>query len=1026
MSDDNLYAELFHRLHELTAENEIVAWLDEVDSMAAFGSLTASNRAALFAEAASLLQAFALTVPIFVQRIAVERLATLCVEPAVGLEDRDARYFVSRLRENLAELLDSLPEEDRAKSIDHALDLCAGALDVAPEPACWTVQRLGQRRVDIVQRLRKIVAATDDEAGDIALYTLVSLGLEPNDRNWAVSEASYRARRRFDFSLFGTLGLLNEPTAMDAVTEGWLNLERGKAFFSPAAHALNIYANVADADQQNERLQDQAWQLTLEAVERFGELRDNVLLGSGIAPQINSRRVVPDLVLWLSDESFREDRLGRKSYLIGLRLGECVRPRHLESWGEVDFGALTTTLKAAACSDTGDPGSTVSEPMREKEATWDLLLLAGARELLGWSEDAVGEEMNPFVRFHLLERLACFRLPQLPNFAARWITEVHNHEANGEAGHWAYVSGAISLAHSQMSREAFDALLQCGFSLQGYAAETTASALRGVSQALARNGDSSVAEALWSRVDRRFPLHQRSAAAEAIVGLAAEGLLTPDAPARLLEVAGDEEREVYERSQFVEALTHLGRATAPQHALVKIEDWASRGDWLGVRSLECLASWEVLFENETLIQSRLGLRRKNSIWRLEPDANVSEWAPHVTGILFLQKPEFFAQALADWLALERWGVSDQVLNILSRFPHRYPGERLPSPLTEALVAAVHHQHSPVRASPFLLDSLADIAPDTLVRPDWAERWSEWLPEGRARFADALGRLAQDEMREGQVVPLLLQLGTDPAYGVRRSAFRTLGLVRRGAVLAFHAEALAKLENPSFRVRAAESIGWIPTDRDDLFEMLGNTRDGLASDVDHRVRTTLKRALKSRMERHTTALALERVRSVRGADGAIDVLSAWPFGEALAQLGDDDTHRSLRDYLAATELPRHVRTWIRRLLKAMDDSWRKRVKEQPESWIPWNGAIRIGNGRAQLPNGRALELTYAIWAKPAGSPGEKHAWGGSLRLLGPWSYDLGEAPSFEIEIEGGARGTVFATRVQGSDVVIVGTGPFPGQ
>jgi hypothetical protein len=172
-----------------------------------------------------------------------------------------------------------------------------------------------------------------------------------------------------------------------------------------------------------------------------------------------------------------------------------------------------------------------------------------------------------------------------------------------------------------------------------------------------------------------------------------------------------------------------------------------------------------------------------------------------------------------------------------------------------------------------------------------------------------------------------------------------------------------------------------------------------------------------------AHALNRVRTVR-EETNLAVLTTWPFGEALGQLGDDETLRLLRDHLAAEDLPRHVRFWIQRLIKATEKGWQKRAKDLSPSWSPWTGEIRTGRGWLHLSGGDAVEVFYAVWAKPAGSPGKYHSWGGTLRLEESRGYDLLGSQNFELEIEAGARGTVLVTRVNERDVVVVGSGVFP--
>jgi len=61
--------------------------------------------------------------------------------------------------------------------------------------------------------------------------------------------------------------------------------------------------------------------------------------------------------------------------------------------------------------------------MHTKEAAWGTLLRMGHAEALGWFEEAVSHETNPYLRGKLCDLFACFCLDPLPDDVLVSITE---------------------------------------------------------------------------------------------------------------------------------------------------------------------------------------------------------------------------------------------------------------------------------------------------------------------------------------------------------------------------------------------------------------------------------------------------------------------------------------------------------------------------------------------------------------------------------------------------------------------------
>jgi len=413
---------------------------------------------------------------------------------------------------------------------------------------------------------------------------------------------------------------------------------------------------------------------------------------------------------------------------------------------------------------------------------------------------------------------------------------------------------------------------------------------------------------------------------------------------------------------------------------------------------------------------RLGLRHVGDTWDLAPARRSVDWAPRLVGLLYCQRPDQFTPAVVSLIVTADWEAVVQMMTVL-RESAKLHGQPPSIAIQQALIARAQQRQQRTYAEPELFSALAEFAPVALVQADWATRWHGWRPETRAVLADALGQARGPDMHHQQrAIDLLVMLAGDTQYGVRRAAFRALA---RKAPDALHRHCVAWAAAPAvaLRERAAEACGWLASD--DVFNRLYGA---LTVDAEPTVRAAAVAGRDARRERQWAADYLARVRDVYGDRGA-EVLSVWRYGAALARLGDDAVAQALRDDLATSGLPPHVRYWVQQIIDGIEQRWREITKQWPEPWQSWEGAVEEGDGTLIYPGRRRMAVRYTLWRKPAPAPGSLHSWGGVLMLDESIVRRLGHAEC-TLYLTGEREATITVVSSSGSEVQFLGVGAWP--
>jgi hypothetical protein len=702
--------------------------------------------------------------------------------------------------------------------------------------------------------------------------------------------------------------------------------------------------------------------------------------------------------------------------------------RQLDGWAHLRNARAFEQLRLDACLDTGNDGFWTTTEASVKKKAWETLLRAGFCTALQWFDEAVVQETGRFVRKNVIEWLSVVRWDPLPREVLRWITEEARHTpGEKDSRDFMLRMAATRMARSSASREAFEALLDFGFTSDGKAMMPSVLALAEVAAFLVRGGDTWVVEELVDAAMDREAAHQRVAAAYAIEHIASSSpSLLMQWTDNLVAMACDSGRDVVERGTILNALSHLQEWHVPEGLLQQIRAWAHEPDrWVGGGSLHLLARHGYLGHDDQLLTKVLGLHEVAGRWDVAEEARSFEWAPYTIGLLYYEDIDAFAPAIASLLGHLEWGPASQVLAWLEH-RHGGPGQpRLPQIVKDSLVHRATERQLSYSAETETVRVLGRLAPEELARQGWAEMWGDWLPDSRVALADALrDATVSPTVREGAIHQLTL-LARDAQYAVRRAAFRAIAGQSMDALLRL-CSSWSEAPSVDLRRRAAEASGWIACAGCGVdLQTSDQLHLRLAADPEPVVRDAARRAWEERRKRLWANQYLPVVGKVRGQVNQ-EILGAWRYGEALVRIGDDSCMAALRDHLDRSwdSLAPNVRYWVQQLIKGLEEQWRKVTSEWPEPWFAWEGAIREGRAKVYTRGRQGFDANYSIWIKPRRAPPEPPVaeWGGAIWPIPiPFIMDRDEVT---IELESGEIGEILVTRTSGDIAIFLGSGPSP--
>jgi hypothetical protein len=421
-------------------------------------------------------------------------LITEYLIPSVVMEVPVAQFAQYRHRQCLRDWIDQYGSERRDELRNGVVSLLLPFLaEPDPRATCYTLSEIGWREERLTEALWNILRRHDSEIGDVALSTLVSLGAQHGEKPGVSDdlrdEFLRRLRHRQNNSLLYVGRVLAEPAVVGEIQRRWLSEVDAENWGRFQSSSLRILAETADQNWRDEALQDQLWsQVATMFTQSPDLLAFDVLLGNDLGPRFNTPLVVSSYLSWMDREQIG-DRETRENdvWVVLHRLQECVRPRHQIGWLE---SREAVKIRETVLTDTRSPGVAPSHEAHAKKMALDCLLRLGIQDSLSWFDEGLTNESNSFMQQALCNHYACYRLPTLPELVIRWLTERYDWETwRRDDLEYARRLGAIRVAESSATPQAFDYLLNFGFTANGEALLDSARALSSVALTLLHEGE---------------------------------------------------------------------------------------------------------------------------------------------------------------------------------------------------------------------------------------------------------------------------------------------------------------------------------------------------------------------------------------------------------------------------------------------------------------------------------------------------------------------------------------------------------
>ena len=335
-------------------------------------------------------------------------------------------------------------------------------------------------------------------------------------------------------------------------------------------------------------------------------------------------------------------------------------------------------------------------------------------------------------------------------------------------------------------------------------------------------------------------------------------------------------------------------------------NWAAL-QFSGNRSVtEALARAGILNSYEDRL-TELGLCQVDGKWRAEDDLGSYE---NLILLILYKKDLTFEQAMIDVLEVASYSTAANILYNLDR------GESVSSELAEALFDRLIEGKGGFFSGSGTVHAIGNVAPNLLLRPTLLKAVEGWQS---GSIADYLGQL-KDSQIDIEDKEALVRLGAqyleNEDVSVRREAAR---LLRKVSVKRLEEEvsrmmtSAERLDQWIFAIQAGSYLDMIP---DQWREIRDTHRE---PEVRALMRTTIDEVKRSALARSYTSRVLAEP----------DVLSAWAYGNALLQIGDEESVEALLDDLPPEV---HRRAYLINLSKQIEKASEERRKKLDSSVV----------------------------------------------------------------------------------------------
>lgn len=334
-------------------------------------------------------------------------------------------------------------------------------------------------------------------------------------------------------------------------------------------------------------------------------------------------------------------------------------------------------------------------------------------------------------------------------------------------------------------------------------------------------------------------------------------------------------------------------------------DWARSDELQAMNAIEALARWQCLHPHIDLL-TKIGLNQsQDRVWHVSRAMNYRE--AFVVGLLFNADQETFTPALCDLIKKGSYREAVQVLQLLTN-------ENTSSAIMGALIERVHEVNQPFRSEGEVLEALLRIDPYRFAHEFRYDITSSWHAASRKAIV-----YYGEDLDASVGTDIMVAFLNDPVYVIRRAAARDLAK-KDMSRLQDAIQLLSTAAEPEGRIRSVEAAVWF--DSQDLFNIYCRQAK---QDIEEKVRSAAREAENDRRRVEAARDYLSHILEVPSDK----LLATWHYGQALQEVGDDETIQRLDEAIAQPDLASNKRAYLKKLRDEITKEWEKWEKKRQD-------------------------------------------------------------------------------------------------
>ena len=890
----------------------------------------------------------------------------------------------SQHREMLASWLEKLPQSQMIELRADVLRRVGSTLAIEPnEDLLWTIASIGYRDESLTKIVREVFE-TNKELSEPALSVLIGLGVPPEMREAIFSSVEVQVKKGNDsHPVMIAIQELVGPERLDLGIDLLKNYvpEEADKVFGMAGVASVVTRALSRAPSKLE-MHQQCWNI-------LRKHKNIIQMTPELAFRCNSGQVLKDILSWLTDKDLENEIVW---YRLLSAIDRMVAPQQLDAWESIDSDLLAEFLEPIAIKDTGNDGNFVTTALSVKRGAWETAL-SFACSIDDWIEPAMTSETGPTTVHEIAGIAACADIGHLPKSVLNVITKADTNTADREA--FFRKTGVMEVARSCGDWESLVALLNFTYTHNGSVLFSTIDAITDAALEQMKSNPDSVVDLLLKKTGKENEAHHREAAISVICDFCRSGFVAADEISNLWEFVISKDLCEYARKDALATIGNSEFEVSPEQVdyLVRLaqEDESD----VGWRACEALIRRNLIDVPKTnWILRRLGLKSQDS-FRFESPSDLTGWQSFILSILFENDSLTYSAAVCDLVEMAAIDVVYQMLGALRRV-----GRSTSDDIAASFFDRILKSNNQAVAETEFFSVLGSIAPSRLKTLTELDESKTWLVEGRVALCESIRRLDKFSRDEFDVASALMKFTTDPAFQVRRSAYRAMSEIAPDE-LKLACNLWSGTTEIELRKRAAEAIAWLP---ESVVREIRPDFYSLSWDPEKSVRNVFSKGQEMKKKRLLAKdywQIVESACSPRNRD-----ISWYRYARALTNVGDDDTIYCLEELAKAWQLSANVKHCLRKTLKELKANWKQVTEKWPEPWSHETGLIEQFDGFIELRD-KKVSAKFSLWCKHRASQSELSDWGGvaeEIQDSGFAFFDLRkitihlpERPSFEADV-----------------------------